>query len=78
MENKRGLFYLIGRLSLFPFGAMAELGWTAPVVTQEHLQNHVSQGYMTAAELATCCVPADPVSPAPVAVYVVACPMFYE
>jgi hypothetical protein len=25
--------------------------------TQEHLQNHVSQGYMTAAELATCTCP---------------------
>jgi hypothetical protein len=32
---------------------MAELGWTASEVTQGHLQNLVSQGYMTVAELAT-------------------------
>jgi hypothetical protein len=43
---------------------MIESGWTASVVTQEHLQNLVSQGYMIAAELATCCVPEDPASPA--------------
>jgi hypothetical protein len=32
-------------------------------VTQEHLQNLVSQGYMSMAELATYDVPEDPVSP---------------
>jgi hypothetical protein len=42
---------------------MAELGCPVPVVTREHLQNLVSQGYMTAVELATCRVPTDPVSP---------------
>jgi hypothetical protein len=32
---------------------MAELGWPMLETTQEHLQNLVSQGYMTTAELAT-------------------------
>jgi hypothetical protein len=45
---------------------------------QEHLQNLMSQGYMTAAELATCRVPEDPASPAPVGGYVVMCTVFYE
>jgi hypothetical protein len=43
---------------------MAELGWPASKVTQEHLQNLVSQGYMTVAELATYHVPKDPTFPA--------------
>jgi hypothetical protein len=42
---------------------MVELGWTASDVTQEHLQNLVSQGYMTAAELATYRVLEDHASP---------------
>jgi hypothetical protein len=46
-------------------------------VTQEHLQNLVSQGYMTAAELATCRVSKDPTSPALAGGYVVACTTFY-
>jgi hypothetical protein len=54
------------------------LGWTAPEITEEHLQNLVSQGYMTVAELATCRVPEDPASPALVGGYVVACAMLYE
>jgi hypothetical protein len=45
---------------------MAELGWPASEVTQEHLQNLVSQGYMTAVELATCRVPEDLTFLAPV------------
>jgi hypothetical protein len=57
---------------------MAELGWTASEVTQEHLQNLMSQGYMTAVELATCCVSEDPTSPALVAGYVMVCTAFYE
>jgi hypothetical protein len=57
---------------------MIESGWTASVVTQEHLQNLVSQGYMIAAELATCRVPEDPASPALAGGYVMACVAFYE
>jgi hypothetical protein len=41
---------------------MVELGWTASEVTQEHLQKLVSQGYMPAMELVTCCVIEDPAS----------------
>jgi hypothetical protein len=57
---------------------MAESGWPASEVTQEHLQNLISQGYMTATELATRCVPEDPASPALAGGYVVACVEFYE
>jgi hypothetical protein len=57
---------------------MAELGWTALDVTQEHLQNLGSQGYMMTAELAICRVPEDPAFPVPVGGYVVACAAFYE
>jgi hypothetical protein len=57
---------------------MIESGWTASVVTQEHLQNLVSQGYMIAAELATCRVPEDPASPALAGGYIMACVAFYE
>jgi hypothetical protein len=57
---------------------MAKLGWTASEVTQEHLQNLVSQGYMIATELAICRVPDDSASPTPVGGYAVACAMFYE
>jgi hypothetical protein len=57
---------------------MAESGWPASEITQEYLQNLVSQGYLTVAELATCRVPTDPASPASVRGYVVACSAFYE
>jgi hypothetical protein len=57
---------------------MVESCWPTPVMTQEHLQNLVSQGCMTIVDQATCRVPADPVSPIPVGGYVVACLMFYE
>jgi hypothetical protein len=57
---------------------MAELGWTTSEVTQEHLQNLISQGYMTATELATCHVPKDPAFPVSVEGYVMVCTMFYE
>jgi hypothetical protein len=57
---------------------MAEMSWPAFEITQEHMQNLVSQGYMTAAKLATCRVSADPISPTPVAEHVVACAAFYE
>jgi hypothetical protein len=55
---------------------MAELGWTMSEVMQGHMQNLVSQRYMTSAELATCHVPEDPVSPT--GGYVVLCVAFYE
>jgi hypothetical protein len=45
---------------------------------QEHLQNPISQGLMTAAELATYRFPVDPTSPALVGGYVMACTTFYE
>jgi hypothetical protein len=45
---------------------MAELGLPTSEVMQEHLQNLMSQGYMTAVELATCHVPEDPASLVPV------------
>jgi hypothetical protein len=57
---------------------MVELGWIMSEVTQEHLQNLVSQAYMTAMELTTCRVPDDPASPVPVEGYVMACMTFYE
>jgi hypothetical protein len=55
---------------------MAESGWTTSLVMKEHLQNLVSQGYMTAVELATCHVPKDPAPPASTGGYVVACAVF--
>jgi hypothetical protein len=58
---------------------MAEFGWSTPEVMQEHLQNLVSQEYMTMAELATCRVPEDPASPIQAGGgYVVACATFFE
>jgi hypothetical protein len=41
---------------------MVESSWPAFEVMQENLQNLMSQGYMTAVELATFCVPEDPAS----------------
>jgi hypothetical protein len=57
---------------------MAELDWTTSEVTQELMQNLVSQGYMIIAELATCWVSADPALPAPAGGYVVVRVVFYE
>jgi hypothetical protein len=57
---------------------MAESDWPTSKVTQDHLQNLISQGYMIAARLATCHVPEDPVSPALVGGYSMACTAFYE
>jgi hypothetical protein len=51
---------------------MAEMSWPALETMQELLQNLVSQGYMTAVELATCHIPVDPASPTLVGGYVVA------
>jgi hypothetical protein len=57
---------------------MAEQGWTPSEVMQAQLQNLMSQGFMTAAELVTCCLPDDPTPPMPVEGYVVAFAPFYE
>jgi hypothetical protein len=56
---------------------MVESSWSVLEVRQEHLQNLVSQGYMTTAELATCRVPEDPAYPTPAGGYVMACAAFY-
>jgi hypothetical protein len=56
---------------------MVGLDWSTSVVTQDHLQNLVSLGYMTVVELATCRVPQDPTSPVLVVGYVMACTLFY-
>jgi hypothetical protein len=61
-----------------PSYSMVESGWPVLEVTQEHLQNLVSQGYMTAAELATCHVPVNPASLAPAGGCVMACATLYE
>jgi hypothetical protein len=57
---------------------MVESSWLVSEVIQEHLQNLISQGYMTAVEFATCLVHVDHVSPALTKGYVVACVAFYE
>jgi hypothetical protein len=54
-----------GSCPSFLFLLMAESSWLALEVTQEHLQNLVSKGYMIAVEFATCLVPVDPISPTP-------------
>jgi hypothetical protein len=78
-SKKRGSFFAYkGKMSLFPFESMAELGWPTSEIMTKHLQNLVSQGYMSAVELATCHVPAAPMSPSPVVGYVVACSSFYK
>jgi hypothetical protein len=45
---------------------------------QAHLQDLMSQVFVTAMELANCRVPKDPASPVPVEQYLVACTAFYE
>jgi hypothetical protein len=58
--------------SLNPFCSMAESSWPASEVTHEHLQNLVSQGYTTMAELATCRVPKNLASLTPMRGYIMA------
>jgi hypothetical protein len=77
-EETRESCWAYEELSLFPFCSMAESSWPASAIMQEHLQNLISQWYMTATELAICCVPEDSASPAPVGGYIMACVMFYE
>jgi hypothetical protein len=57
---------------------MPELGWTTSEVMQEHLQNLMSQGYMTVEELTACRMLETPASPVQAGGYVVACAVFYE
>jgi hypothetical protein len=57
---------------------MAELGWTTSEVMQEHLQNLMSQGYMTTVELATCHMPEDLASLIQAGGYIMACTASYE
>jgi hypothetical protein len=57
---------------------MAESSWPTSEVTQEHLQNLISQGYMMAEELAAYLVPVDPAFSVLTGGYVVACMTFYE
>jgi hypothetical protein len=56
---------------------MAKSSWLASEVTREHLQNLVSKGHMTAVEFATCLVPVEPISPAPLKGYVMVCAVFH-
>jgi hypothetical protein len=57
---------------------MAEQCWTPSEITQAHLQDLVSQGFMTITKLATCRVLEDPASSAPAEGYVVALVAFDE
>jgi hypothetical protein len=57
---------------------IAESSWPTSEVTQKHLQNFVSKGYMTTTEFATSLVPADPISPAPARGYIVVCVAFFK
>jgi hypothetical protein len=68
----------MGHCFSFPSYLMDEQGWFPSELTQTHLQDVVSQGFMTAAELTTFRVLEDPVSPIPVVGYVVAYTVFYE
>jgi ribosomal protein S8 len=56
---------------------MAHSGWPASKVMVEHLQNLISQGYITSVDIATGRVLEDHVSPASVGGYVMACVAFY-
>jgi hypothetical protein len=74
-KNKKGLLSLRGviLLSLLSHGGV-ELARIE--VMQEHLQNLISQGSMTAVELATYRVPTDPASPTLAGGYIVTCAVF--
>jgi hypothetical protein len=65
-------------LLLLPSKTMVEQGWSLSEVMQAHLQDLMSQGFMTTAKLASCRLPEDPTSPMPAGGYVVACATFYE
>jgi hypothetical protein len=77
VKETRGVVELTREASLFPFRPIAKSSWPASEVTQEHLQNLISQGHMIAAELGTCRVHMDLASPAPVRGYDMVCATFY-
>jgi hypothetical protein len=54
---------------LLPSRAMVDQDWTPSKVTQECLQNLMSQVFMTGAELPTCHEPKEPASPTSVKGY---------
>jgi hypothetical protein len=78
MKKQEGVVCAYRALSLLPFYSMVGLGLSASVVMQQHLQNLVSLGYRTTAELATYRVPKDPTSPVPVGGYIMANLAFFE
>jgi hypothetical protein len=57
---------------------MAGSSWPASELTREHLQNLISKGCMTAAELATYLVPVGPEYLAPTEGFIMVCAAFYE
>jgi hypothetical protein len=69
---------LMGGCLSCSFYSMAESGWPMSVIMQEHLQNLVSQGYLTEAELATYHVHVDLASRALVGGYIVVCLAFCD
>jgi hypothetical protein len=60
------------------FLTMAVLGWITSKVTQEDLQNLMSQGYMTVAEFMTCRMHEEPASPVQAGGHTMVCTAFYE
>jgi hypothetical protein len=77
-EDKRGLFLAYRETIPLSFSSMVELGSPVLETTQEHMQNLVSQEYITTAELTTYHVSVDLALPTPGAGYVMACSAFYE
>jgi hypothetical protein len=57
---------------------MAELGWIASEVMQDHLQNLVSQAYTAVVDVMTCACPRIPHPPFRWGGCVMACTEFYE
>jgi hypothetical protein len=56
-SRNRGNFWAWSALLHLPSQTMAEQGWIPSKITQAHLQDLVSQGFMMAMELATCRIP---------------------
>jgi hypothetical protein len=77
LERRERVCWVYGALLLLPFWTMVEQGWILLEVMLEHLQDLMSQGFMTAVELVTYHVPKDPASRVPAGRYVVASTAFY-